>query len=70
MVSSPPPNSAIPQSVPANSQTQIGAAYLAGARFDVAFNELRKGNFVPKHDKGALENQALGQDYNPGHGEL
>ncbi|PQE10467.1 squalene synthetase protein [Rutstroemia sp. NJR-2017a BBW] len=58
------------RSIPANSHTQIGAAYLAGARFDVAFNELRKGNFVPKHDKAVLENPALGQDYNHGHGEL
>ncbi|PQE32608.1 putative squalene synthetase protein [Rutstroemia sp. NJR-2017a WRK4] len=52
------------------SALMIGAAYLAGARFDVAFNELRKGNFVPKHDKAVLENPALGQDYNHGHGEL
>lgn len=29
------------------SSIMIGAAYLAGARFDVAFSELRKGNILP-----------------------
>jgi hypothetical protein len=70
MVSFPPPDWTILRSISANRQNQIGAAYLAGARFDVAFNELRKGNFIPKHDKGGLDNQALGQNYDHGHGEL
>lgn len=29
------------------NSSQIGGAYLAGARFDVAFNELRKGKLFP-----------------------
>jgi len=32
---------------------QIGAAYLAGARFDVALSELAKGNFKPKFGDAA-----------------
>lgn len=35
------------------NKPQIGAAWLAGARFDVAIGELRKGNFVPKSDNVA-----------------
>ena len=35
---------------------QIGAAWLAGARFDVALNEIRKGNYAPK-DQGIPEVQ-------------
>jgi len=32
--------------VPANS-TQLFIAWLAGARFDIAFSEMRKGNIMP-----------------------
>lgn len=32
---------------------QIGAAWLAGARFDVAINELKKGVFFPTHTAGS-----------------
>jgi len=42
----------------------IGTAYLAGARFDIAINEVMKGNFSPSWGKKA---QALAQ---PQHGEL
>ncbi|KAF7896933.1 uncharacterized protein EAF01_009336 [Botrytis porri] len=38
------------------SGLMIGAAWLAGARFDVALNEIRQGNFAPK-DQGILKLQ-------------
>jgi len=34
-------------------QCQIGIAYLAGARFDIAFKELSGGNFFPKTGEAA-----------------
>ena len=47
---------------------KIGAAYLAGARFDVAISELRKGKIFPKYDKGSEEAQDIAETYD--HGEL
>ena len=52
---------------PANT-TQIGAAYLAGARFDVAVSELKKGKFFPKHTPGSDEAQHIVDTHD--HGEL
>jgi farnesyl-diphosphate farnesyltransferase len=47
---------------------QIGAAYLAGARFDVAIAELKKGKFFPNYQKGGPEAQAIVNQHD--HGEL
>jgi farnesyl-diphosphate farnesyltransferase len=47
---------------------QIGAAYLAGARFDVAFNEIKKGNIFPKFDNGSEGPQTIVDQQD--HGEL
>ena len=44
---------------------QIGTAFLAGARFDIAFSELKKGNIFPKWGQQA---QAIVQRHD--HGEL
>lgn len=45
------------------NKIQIGAAYLAGARFDIALKELGKGNIFPSFAKG-------GEEAQPIHGEL
>ncbi|KAH6720913.1 isoprenoid synthase domain-containing protein [Leptodontidium sp. MPI-SDFR-AT-0119] len=45
------------------SGLMIGAAYLAGARFDIALKELGKGNIFPSFAKG-------GEEAQPIHGEL
>ncbi|KAI9640371.1 bifunctional farnesyl-diphosphate farnesyltransferase/squalene synthase [Ciborinia camelliae] len=50
------------------SGLMIGAAWLAGARFDVAISELKKGNFVPKHDQVSPEMQNIAHGYD--HAEL
>jgi len=50
------------------SALMIGAAYLAGARFDVAVSELKKGKFFPKHAPGSDEAQQIVQSHD--HGEL
>ncbi|KAE8449523.1 Delta(24)-sterol C-methyltransferase [Mollisiaceae sp. DMI_Dod_QoI] len=50
------------------SALMIGAAYLAGARFDVAVEELKKGKIFPKFDKGSQEAQKIANQYD--HGEL
>ncbi|KAL3421368.1 squalene synthetase [Phlyctema vagabunda] len=47
------------------SGVMIGAAWLAGARFDVAFNEIKKGVFAPKTGDAAA--QVVAQH---DHGEL
>ena len=44
----------------ADTHFQIGMAYLAGARFDIAFAEIRKGNIIPKWGKRA---QAIVQQH-------
>lgn len=44
------------------NRKQIGAAYLAGARFDIALKELTKGNVFPKAGEKAVPS--------PMHGEL
>jgi farnesyl-diphosphate farnesyltransferase len=41
------------------SALMIGIAYLAGARFDVAIGELKKGNIFPTYGKGGREAQAI-----------
>ncbi|QSZ32169.1 hypothetical protein DSL72_001740 [Monilinia vaccinii-corymbosi] len=41
------------------SGLMIGAAWIAGARFDVALSEIRKGNFVPKHEHVSPETQSI-----------
>jgi len=48
------------------SALMIGAAYLAGARFDVAVSELTKGNILPNKNSQAA--QSIAQQYD--HGEL
>ncbi|CZR55996.1 probable squalene synthetase [Phialocephala subalpina] len=50
------------------SGLMIGAAYLAGARFDVAVNELKKGKIFPKFDGGSEEAAKIANAYD--HGEL
>ncbi|CAK4034913.1 squalene synthase [Lecanosticta acicola] len=45
----------------------LGAAWFFGARFDLAFAELRKGNLSPPKSSGALESTASQYE---GHGEL
>jgi farnesyl-diphosphate farnesyltransferase len=47
---------------------EIGAAWLAGARFDVAINELKKGKVFPKYGKGSPEAEAIVHQRD--HGEL
>jgi len=47
---------------------QIGAAYLAGARFDIAIDELKKGKVFPKYGKGSQEAQTIVHQHD--HGEL
>lgn len=47
------------------SLLMIGAAYLAGARFDLAIGELLKGNFFPKTARGPEGVATI-----PAHGEL
>lgn len=49
------------------SALMIGAAYLAGARFDIAFDELKKGQFIPKGSSLPLSQSA---NPSPTHGEL
>ncbi|CAG8977280.1 hypothetical protein HYALB_00010900 [Hymenoscyphus albidus] len=43
------------------SGLMIGAAYLAGANFDLAFTELRKGNFIPKGTYSTIPQQDHGE---------
>ncbi|KAF4631260.1 hypothetical protein G7Y89_g6874 [Cudoniella acicularis] len=50
------------------SALMIGAAYLAGARFDIALSELQKGKFFPGHQPGGAESQNIVQNHD--HGEL
>ncbi|KAB8298867.1 hypothetical protein EYC80_001027 [Monilinia laxa] len=50
------------------SALMIGAAWLAGARFDVALSELKKGNFVPSHEQASPETQNIAPGYD--HSEL
>lgn len=38
---------------------KVGAAYLAGARFDIALGELAKGNFLPKNAAGGAASQSV-----------
>lgn len=45
---------------------KIGVAWLCGARFDVAINELRSGSFAKPSDAGAV--QSIISKYD--HGEL
>jgi hypothetical protein len=47
---------------------QILAAYLAGARFDLAFGELLKGRFFPKSTPSSESAQSI--VHPQGHGEL
>jgi hypothetical protein len=56
-----------PKGIPTNN-SQIGVAYLAGARFDVAVSELQKGKFFPAYQKGGEEAQAIVHQHD--HGEL
>ncbi|TVY90147.1 putative squalene synthase, partial [Lachnellula willkommii] len=49
------------------STTMIGIAWLAGARFDIAFNELRNGNFFPKYQSGGEVAETIVQQHD--HGE-
>lgn len=51
-----------------NDELQIGAAWLAGARFDVALGELKKGNFVPNHEQASPGTQNIAPGYD--HSEL
>ncbi|KAH6672556.1 isoprenoid synthase domain-containing protein [Halenospora varia] len=48
------------------SAFMIGAAYLAGARFDIAFSEIKKGQFFPKGTSLPSESAIP----SPNHGEL
>ncbi|TVY19504.1 putative squalene synthase [Lachnellula arida] len=50
------------------STTMIGIAWLAGARFDIAFNELRNGNFFPKYQAGGEVAETIVHQHD--HGEL
>ncbi|PBP22206.1 squalene synthetase [Diplocarpon rosae] len=45
------------------SGLMIGAAYLAGARFDIAFSELSKGNIFPKLREGSEGAQVVVTDH-------
>jgi hypothetical protein len=49
------------QSIPrfSTDTPEIGAAWLAGARFDVAISELKRGKVFPKYGKGSPEAQAI-----------
>ena len=47
---------------------KLGAAYLAGARFDVALDELKKGRIFPKVDPGSNDAEQLIHKHD--HGEL
>lgn len=50
------------------SALMLGAAYLAGARFDIAISELKKGKIFPKHAPGGDEAQRIVAAHD--HGEL
>jgi len=50
------------------SSVMIGVAWFAGARFDIALQELRRGVFFPKTKSGSPVAQEIVQQYN--HGEL
>lgn len=50
------------------SAIMIGVAYLAGARFDVAVNELKKGKIFPKLSSGSEAAQSTVRQHD--HGEL
>jgi len=52
------------------SLLMIGAAYLAGARFDVAFSELKKGNLAPNKPIDGGDAQAIAHDHDHAHKEL
>ncbi|KAG9237434.1 isoprenoid synthase domain-containing protein [Amylocarpus encephaloides] len=51
------------------SAMMIGAAWLAGARFDMAIKELQGGNFFPKNVPGGEASQSIVAKHE-GHGEL
>jgi len=46
----------------------MGAAYLAGARFDVVYEELKKGTMRPQHVPGGEEARKIVQQHD--HREL
>jgi len=50
------------------SALMIGAAYLAGARFDIVVKELGRGKIFPKHAPGSDAGQAIVHQHD--HGEL
>jgi farnesyl-diphosphate farnesyltransferase len=52
------------------SALMLGAAWLAGARFDVALSELAKGKLIPKHDYGGPSAEAIVDAHDHGHVEL